>query len=159
MLERRNGLAIGIFNRLHEGGRAADRATSVEVQHCLDAVLKHGGFSAYQMAVGSNPVDLSFWKDKLRRILARDRTSESTGMAVGDSAIFHKRISRQRDPRRRGAACILGIYEKRLTNKFRSQSFKVARDCVRKRMATSPDTPVVGQSAQEVLHVGKMRMT
>ena len=57
MLERRNGLTRGIFNRFHESSRFADRATLDEERNCLDAILNHGGFSVYRMVFGPNPAN------------------------------------------------------------------------------------------------------
>ena len=58
MLEPRDGLACGAFNRPRGDGRFSDRTTSNEVQFCLNATLNQGGVAAHRMAVGSNPVDL-----------------------------------------------------------------------------------------------------
>ena len=55
LLRRQTGSALGqLFFRVV----FPSRATSNRGQLCLDAMLSHGGFSAYQMAFGSNPVDL-----------------------------------------------------------------------------------------------------
>ena len=43
MLERRNGLARGMYNRLREDGRFVVRATSGEGQYCLNTILSHYG--------------------------------------------------------------------------------------------------------------------
>ena len=49
MLERRNGLARGIYNRIREGGRFSGRQILSEVQWRLNALISAGGFSAYRM--------------------------------------------------------------------------------------------------------------
>ena len=41
MLERRNGLARGMYNRLREDGRFVVRAILDESQYCLSAILSH----------------------------------------------------------------------------------------------------------------------
>ena len=43
MLERRNGVARGMYNRLREDGRFAVRAILDVGQYCLDTILNHGG--------------------------------------------------------------------------------------------------------------------
>ena len=63
MLERRNGLARGIYNRLHADGRFVDRAILNEVQYRLRAMLQHWGFSAYHRAFEPDPVELYSWQD------------------------------------------------------------------------------------------------
>ena len=68
ILERRNGLARGNFNRIREDDRFTGRQILSEVQWRLNALISAGGFSAYQMAFGSNPMDdqdgdLSFAQD------------------------------------------------------------------------------------------------
>ena len=62
LLERRNGLARGIYNRLVEDGRFLSKTFLSEVQWCLNAMLSSGGFSAYQMVFGSTPVDFFGWE-------------------------------------------------------------------------------------------------
>ena len=63
LLERRNGLARGIDNRPIEDGRSASRQIFAITQRCLKAMISAGGFSAYQMVFGSNPVDPSRRED------------------------------------------------------------------------------------------------
>ena len=48
--------------------------------------------------------------------------------------LFYKTTTRKSAPRRRGPAKILDIDETGVTVKFQSQSFKVARYCVRKKL-------------------------
>ena len=56
MLERRNGFARGIYNRLHDGGRFVGR-------YYANAMPTHRGFSAYQLAFGPDRADLPAWQD------------------------------------------------------------------------------------------------
>ena len=58
MLGRRNGVARGICYRLREDGRFTDKATSNGIHSCVTTMLNHGGFPAYQLVLGSNPVYL-----------------------------------------------------------------------------------------------------
>ena len=58
VLERRNGFARGIYNRLRGKGRFVDRAIIEEAQYCLSTTLNHGGFSAYRMVSEPDPVNL-----------------------------------------------------------------------------------------------------
>ena len=56
--ERRSGLSQGIRDRLAAGGHFSSRAMLNEVQLRLKTMLRHGEFSAHQLAFGPNPVDL-----------------------------------------------------------------------------------------------------
>ena len=58
ILERRNGLADGIYYRLKEDDRFSGNQTIAEVQWRLNTLIPGGAFSAYQTVLGSNPVDL-----------------------------------------------------------------------------------------------------
>ena len=58
MLERRNGSAPGIYNRLREDGRFVNRAILNEAQYCLSTLLNNVGLAAYRMAFRSIPADL-----------------------------------------------------------------------------------------------------
>ena len=46
------------FTTNHMGIAAVDKAILSGGQYCLNAMLNHGGFSAYGMPFGSDPVDL-----------------------------------------------------------------------------------------------------
>ena len=73
LLGRRSGLARGIYNRLIEDGRFPNERMPSKVQWCLNTMRSASGFSAYQMAFGSNPVDFFGWEDGDEDILfARD---------------------------------------------------------------------------------------
>ena len=61
--ERRNGLARGIYNRMHADDRHAGRQWISEVQFCLNTMLSTNGFSASQLMFGSNPADNFGWRD------------------------------------------------------------------------------------------------
>ena len=62
-LERRYGLARGIYYRLVADGRYAGKQFLSEVQFRLDAMQLSSGFSSYQLVFGSNPVDNYGWRD------------------------------------------------------------------------------------------------
>ena len=61
ILERRNGLARCTFNRLAADGRSSGKQVISKVQCCLNTLISGGGYSAYQLAFGSNPVGLFEW--------------------------------------------------------------------------------------------------
>ena len=58
ILERRNGRARGIYNRLMSVDRFQRRQIPSEVQWCLNALMLAGEFSVYQTVFGPNTVDL-----------------------------------------------------------------------------------------------------
>ena len=62
-LDRRSRFARGVKNRLAADGRFASRAIPNEVQICLKTPLGRGNLLAYQMAFGSETVDLYMWRD------------------------------------------------------------------------------------------------
>ena len=70
---------------------------------------------------------------KLRRLLARNPSFECAEALVGDSALFFKTVSRKSATRWRGPAVISEIDEAGVTVKFRRLTFKVARNCVRRK--------------------------
>ena len=74
---------------------------------------------------------------KLRRILAHNQTFNCTEVAVGDMVLFYKTPNRKSSPRRRGPAKVSEIDETGVTVYFQSQTFKVARFCVRRRVKES----------------------
>ena len=92
---------------------------------------------------------------KLRRFLKGNQSCEAKDTAVGDSAILNKQVSRESNPNWHGPATILDIDETGATAKSQSRSFKIARYRIRKQLATSPDTPVGGKNAEELVHGGK----
>ena len=57
ILERRNGLARGIHNRLKAGRYYTGPQTLAEAQRCLDNLVSAGGYSAYQLVFGSDRMD------------------------------------------------------------------------------------------------------
>ena len=87
---------------------------------------------------------------KPRRILERNQTFSCADSAVGDSAIFYGRISRKSAPKRCGPASFLDLDESGVTVRFRNQTFKIARCCVRKRMVTSPDARLGGKDSKKL---------
>ena len=74
---------------------------------------------------------------KLRRILAHSQTFNCAEAAVGDMVLFHKTPHRKRSPRWRGPAKVLEIDETGVTVSFQSQTFKLARFRVRRRVKES----------------------
>ena len=58
VLERRNGHARRIYNRLVAGGRLSGNRNPAEVQWRLSALIAEGWFSACRLLFGSNLVDL-----------------------------------------------------------------------------------------------------
>ena len=60
---------------------------------------------------------------KLRRLLARNKTSNCTEIDVGEMALFYKAQSRKNLPRRRGPARVLEIDESGVAVSFQSQNF------------------------------------
>ena len=78
MLERRSGLYRGIYGFSHGDGRLVDRAALRETQYCGNAMLNHGGFSAYQLAFGPNTVDLYSWEDDDRDLDFAENISVSS---------------------------------------------------------------------------------
>ena len=57
MSERCNGSARRILKPLREDGRFTDRAILREVQFRLNSMLSLGGFPAYVIEFGPNPVE------------------------------------------------------------------------------------------------------
>ena len=52
ILERRNGLARGIYNRMMADGRFSGKQVLTEVQWRLNALISASGYSAFQLAFG-----------------------------------------------------------------------------------------------------------
>ena len=128
LLERRNGLARGIYNRLIEDDRFSNKTIPSEVQWRLNTMLSASGFSAYQMVFGwggggedllsAQDTSLSRqfaqqWKlrmraqeatlrevanSKLRRLLAHNQTFSCAEIDVGDMVLFFKAQSRKSSP-------------------------------------------------------------
>ena len=74
---------------------------------------------------------------KLRRLLARNKTFNCAEIDVGDMVLFYKAQSRKSAPRWRGPAKVLEIDDSEVTVSFQSQTFKVARYLLRRRMKDS----------------------
>ena len=73
ILERRNGVGRGIYNRLKADRFYAASQILTEAQWCLITLVPAGGYSAYQLVFGSNPMDLFGWDDSDEDLLfARD---------------------------------------------------------------------------------------
>ena len=77
ILERRNGLARGIYNRLKEDRHYTGPQILTEVQWCLNTLVSASGYSAYQLVFGSNPMDLYGWGDSDDDLLFAQDTSIS----------------------------------------------------------------------------------
>ena len=89
---------------------------------------------------------------KLRRFLAQNKTFNCADIKVGDSALFYKAPRRMRHPHWRGPALILGIDETGALVKFQTQSFKVARFCVRKQVKVTVMTQVIVPKIVRMTH-------
>ena len=76
---------------------------------------------------------------KLRRLLAYNKTFNCADIKVGDLVLFYKAPHRKSRPRWRGPALLLDIDETGATVKYQTQSFKVARYCVRKQVKANSD--------------------
>ena len=71
---------------------------------------------------------------KLSRLLARKKPFVCTDVPIGDTVLVHRAANRKSAPRRRGPAKIFDIAETGVAVKFQSQTFRVARYCVRKKV-------------------------
>ena len=60
-LERGNGFASGIYDRLAAGGRFSNKNLPFEVQWRLNTLPSASWYSGYQHAFGPNSADLSGW--------------------------------------------------------------------------------------------------
>ena len=79
---------------------------------------------------GSSPGGVA--DSKLRRLLAYNKFFNSTNVKIGEAALFPKTAKKRRTSRRRGPANIVDIGEAGVTAESQSQTFDVARCCVRK---------------------------
>ena len=73
-------------------------------------------------------------RSKSRRLLEYNRSLNCTDVAVGDSLLFYKTVTRKSTPRRRGPATILDTDATRATAEIQSQTFKATRYCARTKM-------------------------
>ena len=78
ILERRNGLARGIYKRMMADGRFSGRRVLTEVQWCLNTLIPASEYSAFQLVFGSNPAMICF----LPRIPRRRGSSPNIGNSV-----------------------------------------------------------------------------
>ena len=74
MIERRDGLPRGIYNRLKEDDKPTGREILSEIQRCLNALISAGSFSANQMLFGCNPADMLEWDDRVADLLFTHET-------------------------------------------------------------------------------------
>ena len=77
ILDRRSGLARGVYNRSVEGERSPGQHTVAEEQWRLNAPISGEGCSAYRMVFGSNPAVLFGWEDKDGDLLFAQDTSRT----------------------------------------------------------------------------------
>ena len=63
ILERRSGVARGIYNRLQADRYYAGSQILTEAQWSLNTSVSASGYSAFQLVFGSNPMDLYGWDD------------------------------------------------------------------------------------------------
>ena len=77
ILERRNGLARGIYNRLKGGRQYTGPQILAEVQWCLNTLVSASVYPAYQLVFGSDPMDLYGWDDSDDDLLFAHDTSIS----------------------------------------------------------------------------------
>ena len=70
---------------------------------------------------------------RLRRLSAVNKSLTCSDVKVGDTPLFHKAQRKESAPRCRGPALISDIDETGVTVKFQSQTFDVARFCVREK--------------------------
>ena len=68
---------------------------------------------------------------KSRCLLRYDESFNCKDARVGDSVVSYKASNSKGSPRRRGPAKILDVDDAGVTVKFQSQTFTVARHCVR----------------------------
>ena len=89
---------------------------------------------------------------KLRRLLARNKTLDCVDIKVGGSVLFYEAPQKKSNPRWRGPAAILDIDESGVVLKFQSQTFKVARYCVRHKLEEE-DLPQGSAAGDSQLHL------
>ena len=85
ILERRDGLARGSYNRLKADRVFSGSQISTKAQWCLNSMVSASGFSAYQLVFGSNPMDLRGWGDSDEDLLFAQDTSISGQSVRADS--------------------------------------------------------------------------
>ena len=71
---------------------------------------------------------------RLRNFLAYSKSFKCTGVEIRNTALGYKAQNKKIAPRWRGPGLILDIDETGVTATFQSQTFKVARFCVRKKV-------------------------
>ena len=69
ILERRIGIARGIYNRLVEDDRLSGKQILAEAQGCLNTLIANG---------------------KPRRLIAYNKSFNSTDVKIGDASLFYK---------------------------------------------------------------------
>lgn len=77
LLERRDGLARGIHDRLAADDSFASERIPTDAQYRLDTLPSASGYSASQMVFGSEPAALYGWRDADERLSVAHDTSSS----------------------------------------------------------------------------------
>ena len=77
MLERPNGIARGLYNRLAADSRFSGKQILSEAQWCLNTRISEGGHSASQLVCGSNTANLFGWDKKDEDLFVAQATSPS----------------------------------------------------------------------------------
>ena len=77
LLGRRHGPATGNYTRLVANDRVSGAQVHAESQRFLDTLISSGGYSAYQLVFGPNPVDLLGVGDEDEDLLFAQDTSFS----------------------------------------------------------------------------------
>ena len=90
---------------------------------------------------------------KLRRLMARNKAFNCTDIKVGGSVLFYNSPRRKSQPHWRGPAWVLDIDETGAMVKFQTQSFKVARYCVRKQVKANSDGSGSGDHQDDERHL------
>ena len=78
ILERRNGLARGIYSRLKAGRFPSRQQILTQAPRNLDTMVSASGYSAYEPVIGVNPMDLYGWGDTDEDLLF-DQDSSTSG--------------------------------------------------------------------------------
>ena len=84
---------------------------------------------------------------KLRRLLAHNKSFNSTDIAIGCSVLFYKTANRKSAPRWRGPAKLPDNDETGATVEFPRQTFEAARFWVRRKMEKKNVSEVEWNSA------------
>ena len=92
-------------------------------------------------------------RSKLRRLLACNKIFVCVDVEVGDVALFYQAPHEKSNARRRGPAAILDFGEFGATLKFQSQTLKVARYCVRRKVEET-NLPQAPEECDKPINLG-----